>query len=328
MKRVLMAWIVLSVFLFFATAPAVKSLAADSAGGERKVATVNGTVITQGQIDKESSRFEQQMSMRGGGEQASMDPAEVKKTVLDGLVARELLIQQSKKSGVTVADAEVDEHMSTLKKRFPTEADFTNTLAKMNLSEADLKSQYRQDMMVKKTIDQEVTSKVTVTGEETKAFYDGNPEVFKTPEVVRASHILVKVDSKATDAEKAKAKEKIEKIQARIKKGEDFAVVAKETSECPSSAQGGDLDFFQRGQMVKPFEDAAFAMKAGDTSGVVETEFGYHIIKVTDKKSPGVASYEEMKDKIEQHLKQQKTGQQLTQYVDQLKSSAKIEFEK
>jgi peptidyl-prolyl cis-trans isomerase C len=216
-----------------------------------------------------------------------------------------------------------------LKKRFPNEAEFDNLLKKMEISEADLKTQFSQDMAIKKLIDQQVASKVTVSDEDTKAFYDGNPEVFKTPEMIRASHILVKVDPQATDEEKAKAREKINDAQKRVQKGEDFATLAKELSDCPSSANGGDLDFFQKGQMVKPFEDAAFALKPGAVSDVVETQFGFHIIKVTDKKDAGAMSYDEIKGRIEQHLKQEKVNQQLSQYVDQLKGKAKIEtFEK
>jgi len=108
-----------------------------------------------------------------------------------------------------------------------------------------------------------------------------------TPEMVRASHILVKVDSKATAEEKAKALGKIKDIQKRIQSGEDFAQVAKEVSDCPSKENGGDLNFFQRGLMVPPFENAAFSMNPGDTSDIVETVFGYHIIRVTDKRAAG-----------------------------------------
>ncbi len=321
MKLVFTACVSIFAFAFLAA----HVFAEDKNSDGPKVASVNGAVITQTELDKEAGRFEQQMAMTG--QPASSDQlADMKKKVLEGMVNRELLVQQSKKLGVKVEDSEVDAQLASLKKRFPNEADFTNALGKMNTSEEELKTQFRRDMTIKKMIDQEVMSKVSLSNEEAKTFYDGNPDFFKMPETVRASHILVKVESNESEADKAKAKEKISQIQKRIKKGEDFAAVAKETSDCPSAAKGGDLDFFQKGQMVKPFEDAAFALKVGDVSDIVETQFGYHIIKVTDKKDASTAPFDEVKEKIEEHLKQQKSNQQVTQYIDQLKAGAKIEI--
>jgi peptidyl-prolyl cis-trans isomerase C len=144
--------------------------------------------------------------------------------------------------------------------------------------------------------------------------------------MVRASHVLVKVDKTATAEQKAQALEKIKAVQKRIQSGEDFAKVAKEVSDCPSKDNGGDLNFFQKGQMVAPFENAAFSMKPGQTSDIVETEFGYHIIKVTDQKAAGTMSFDEVKPRIEQHLKTEKMSQELPKYVETFKSKAKIEI--
>jgi peptidyl-prolyl cis-trans isomerase C len=289
-----------------------------------KVAVVNGTVISRTDYDKELSRLERQLAM-GGRTPNPTDMTDMKQRVLEGLVDRELLKQESKKQGISVSDADVNQQVGALRQKFSSEKEFTDALAKMNLSEADLKSQLRQDMAIKKLIDQQVASKVTITPDEMKEFYNSHSELFKAPEMVRASHILIKVESNATDADKAKARERIVAIQERIKKGEDFAAIAKEASECPSGANGGDLDYFQRGQMVKPFEDVAFSQKPGTVSNVVETQFGYHLIKVTDKKDAATVSFDDVKVKLEDYMKQQKINEQLGQYVAQLKKGAKIE---
>ena len=165
-----------------------------------------------------------------------------------------------------------------------------------------------------------------VTPQEVKAFYDGNPDIFKTPEMVRASHILVKVEEGASGEDKAKALEKIKTIQKRLQSGEDFAKVAQEVSDCPSKDDGGDLNFFHKGQMVPPFEKAAFALKPGETSDIVETEFGYHIIKLTDKKEAGTMSFDDVKSRIQQQLINEKMTQEYHKYVEALKSRAKIEI--
>jgi peptidyl-prolyl cis-trans isomerase C len=301
-----------------------KPAVSNTGASKDKVAVVNGTVITRSEYDTEMSRFERQMAMSGQAQNPA-EMSEMKGRVLDGLVDRELLKQDAKKLNISVDDNDVNQQVAILKQKFGTEKEFTDTLTRMNMSEADLKSQLRQDLAIKKLIDQQIASKVTITPEEMKAFYDSHPEFFKAPERVRASHILIKVEPSASAADKAKARERIVAIQERLKKGEDFAAIAKESSECPSGANGGDLDYFQKGQMVGPFEDAAFALKPGTTSDIVETQFGYHLIKVTDKKDASTVAYDEIKPKIEDYMKQQKVNELLTQYVGQLKKGAKIE---
>jgi peptidyl-prolyl cis-trans isomerase C len=137
----------------------------------------------------------------------------------------------------------------------------------MNLTEADLRFQFERDLAIRKLLDDQIGGKITVSEKESRAYYDSNLESFKKPEQVRASHILIKVDPGADEAKKAEARTKIESLQAKLKKGEDFGALAKEYSEGPSGPKGGDLGFFGRGQMVKPFEEAAFSMKPGQVSG-------------------------------------------------------------
>jgi peptidyl-prolyl cis-trans isomerase C len=301
-----------------------KSTVASTGASKEKVAVVNGAVISRADYDSEIARFERQMTMSGRAPD-TQELSEMKKRVLDGLIDRELLKQETVKKGISVDDKEVDQQLATLRQRFSSEKEFTDTLAKMNVTEAGLKTQLRQDLAIKQLIDQQIASKVTVTPEEVKTFYTSHPELFKASEMVRASHILIKADPNASPEDKAKARDRISAIQQRVKKGEDFAALAKESSECPSSANGGDLDYFQRGQMVGPFEDAAFALKPGTVSDIVETQFGYHLIKVTDKKDASTVGFDEIKGKIEEYLKQQKVNEQLAQYVGQLKNGAKIE---
>lgn len=310
--------------LFLAAGSAVSTFGAEGNQKEETVLMrVNGEPITQETLDREMTRFEGQATLPDQSPDATKQEA-IRKKVLDGMVDRMLLLQQSKKLGIEATDAQVDEEMNRFKAKFPSPEQFEGMLARMKMSEAEVRAEYQRRMAIRAVIEREVAPKATVSDEEIKAFYDQNPSLFKVPERVRASHILVKMDPKAPDQEKAKAREKILSVKKRAET-EDFASLAMTNSDCPSAPKGGDLDYFQRGQMVAPFEEAAFALKPGEMSDVVETQFGLHLIKVADRKEAGVMPFEEMKPTIEEHLKQQKISDQLTAYIAELKSKANIE---
>ena len=312
---------------FASDEPSKKAAEKDAASTKQNkanAATVNGKAITMSDYQAEIDRLNRQISMTGR-QPDEKEMQTLKQRILDNLIGRELLRQETVKRGIKADDAEVNAQLDAVKKG-TTPENFANSLKQMNMTEPELKDYFASQITIKKLVDKDLASKIVVTPEEVKAFYDGNLDVFKTPEMVRASHILVKVDKTASDEEKAKALEKIKTIQKRIKSGEDFATVAKEVSDCPSKDNGGDLNFFHKGQMVAPFENAAFSMKQGEISDIVETEFGYHIIKLTDRKTAGTMSFDEVKSRIEQHLKNEKMSQEFPKYVETFKSKAKIEI--
>jgi peptidyl-prolyl cis-trans isomerase C len=142
---------------------------------------------------------------------------------------------------------------------------------------------------------------------------------------VRASHILIKVDPKADESQRATARKKIDKIQQKLQQGEDFAALAKEFSQGPSSVKGGDLGYFGRGQMVKPFEKAAFGLMPGDVSGIVETRFGYHLIKVIERRPETTMAFKDIKGRLGRYLMQEKVRREVNLYVQKLKKKAKVE---
>ena len=307
--------------LFLVTLPA---MAQEQASSEKNAAVVNGVVIPMEQYTKELNIQIDRVSQQGG--QVTDDQmAELKKNILESLIEREVLFQQSQKAGIQITDKIVDDQLADIKKRFPNETEFKSALDKMKLSEDEVKGQIKQGLSIKELIDQQITSKVVITDEESKAYYDKNTQMFKQPEQIKASHILVKVDAKADEAKKTEARKKIEAVQQKLKDGGDFADLAKEYSEGPSSTKGGDLGYFGRGQMVKPFENAALALKPNEVSDIVETRFGYHIIKVFDIKPEQTLAYADVKSKIIERMKQEKIEKEAGQYLDKLKKEAKIE---
>ena len=291
---------------------------------EGKVATVNDVVITQAQFDMEMGRVQARLSQSGRAP-GQPEIAQIRQAVLDNLIARELLYQESKKKGFKASEEEVNKQLQALKARFPSEAEFQTALTNMNVSEAELRSQIGQDLAIGQFINDTFVAKITISEAEIKAYYDNNPQFFTKPEQVRASHILIKVEPQADAVQKDKARKTLKMVQQKLQTGEDFGALAKEFSQGPSSSNGGDLGFFGRGQMVKPFEDKAFAMKTGEVSDIVETRFGYHLIKVTDKQPESKLAFAEVKEKSEQHLKQQKVQQEIGAYVEKLRADAKVE---
>jgi len=144
---------------------------------------------------------------------------------------------------------------------------------------------------------------------------------------VHASHILIRTPEQADAAAKAKARSQAGDLLAQLNKGADFADLAKKHSQDPGSApNGGDLGFFSKGQMVQAFEQAAFGLKPGQTSDIVETPFGYHIIRVSEAKAGRDLNYDEVKAQIDDYLKQQLRDQKSQEFVDQLKAKSKVEI--
>ena len=291
-----------------------------------EVAIVNGSKIMRADFDREM-RVARQNFSRMGQAPSDVQLSKLKEEVLDRLITLELLYQESKKTGIKVDEAQIDEQLASLKKRFAGQqgGGFEKMLSRMNISEADVKSQMRRSMAVQKFVDAEFVQKTTVSEAELKSYYDSNTDLFKQSEQVRASHILASIDSQKGGADKAEARKKIEDVQEKLLDGEDFSKLAKEFSQCPSSGKGGDLGYFQRGQMVRPFSEAAFAMEPGEVSDIVETRFGYHIIKLTDKKPPGVMAFNDVKEKIKERLTQEKVEKEVELYIETLKKNAKVE---
>jgi len=186
---------------------------------------------------------------------------------------------------------------------------------------------FKNNFLANEFLRKEVAAKVTVSEDDVKSYYDTHQDEFKTPEMVKARHILIKVDKSASEEDKKQAQKKAEDILSKIKAGEDFAKLASEFSDDPGSkSKGGDLDFFARGRMVKPFEDAAFALKPGEVSGIVESPFGYHIIKVEERKEAGVEPYDTAKDKIKQKLVQERAKSTVTEFIEKAMKDANVEL--
>ena len=298
--------------------------AAEQAPDGDKVATINGQTITRTELDQELQPVIQRMSMQGQQPQPEQ-VAEIREKVLDSLINRELLTQDAKDQGVTVEPEALDAQMEQIRGQFPEEAQFREALSQMGIDEETLRAQMHQRILIQKLIEERIAKDVTVTDEEAQAYYAAHPEQFEKGERLRARHILIKSEPDASDDDKQKARQTLEEVQGKLKKGESFADLAKEYSEGPSGPKGGDLGYFERGQMVKPFEDAAFALKDDEVSEIVETRFGFHLIKAVDRKGESTTEFAEVKDQIKSQLKRQAVQDAVGEYLEALRAKAEIE---
>jgi peptidyl-prolyl cis-trans isomerase C len=296
---------------------------APSPGNE--IASVNDKPIFKNKYDLELDVF-QRRAAEEGRQLSDTDLKILKHQILENLIDTELLYQQSQKEGIKVDEQDINEQIETIRKRFSDEAEYKKALEGMGVSEKEIRTDIQRGLAISQLLDINVGQKVTVTEEESKNFYNNNPDMFKQPEQIKASHILIKVAPDAEESKKVQARKKIETIQKKIHQGQNFGLMAKTNSEGPTAQREGDLGYFTRGQMVKPFEDAAFALNIGEVSEIVETQFGYHLIKVTDKKPARTIPYKEVQPMLDQHLKNEKEKTEIQGYIENLKKSATIKI--
>ncbi len=290
------------------------------------VAKLNGKDIKKDELLKEAQSLKGQIG--GAALPAALPPAFYRQ-VLDGMIARNVLMADAAAQGIKVSDAEIQQQIGQLRSHFPTPDDFQKALAAQGMTEAGLTATAREQLTVQKYVDTVVMANVAPANDAAaKTFYDQNLEKMKQPEQRHLRHILIKVDKGASEADKAKAKAQAETVLAQLKKGGDFAALAKANSGDPGSKDnGGDLSFIRKGQTVPTFEAAAWALQTKDQlSPVVESPFGYHIIQLVEIQPAKTMTFEEVKPKIVEYLKQQQGQEHVKAKIEDLKSKAKIEY--
>ena len=286
------------------------------------IADCNGDTIPKAEFENAVRAVEQ----RAGGSVPPEKRDEIYRGVLDDLVAYRLLKQEVASRQMTATDAEVEQRITAFKQQMGSEANFRAALQAQQITEAKLREDAKTDILVNKLLEQEVNQKVLVKPSDISAFYEKNPDRFQQSESVRAAHILVLVPQGADEKTRAAAKAKAETALKAAKAGQDFAQLARRYSNDASAQRGGDLGFIPKGQMVPAFEAAAFALEAGQVSDLVETQFGYHVIKALEKRPARIVPFVEAAAQIEQFLEQQQRQEKGKALVEQLKSKGKVQI--
>lgn len=301
-----------------------------SSGSSEVVATVNGSDIYKDIFDKTAAKVGKEYEMIFGEEIWSSDIGNgktfkdtFKDEILNVMIMQSLVAAEAVKEGITVSQEEIESEVKSYLDYISNVPGYTDYLKTNNIDEEFLKEHFRLNLIFEK-YRSKVMSQSEITDEEVKVYYQENIKDY-TKEEIKASHILLgtldEFNQSIPENEKSEKLELAKEILRRAKAGEDFALLAKEYSDdTASGVNGGDLGYFPRGIMVAEFEEAAFALDSGQVSDIVETAFGYHIIKVFDKKSE-VITLEDEKENIIARMQYD----MYNKIVEELESGAKIE---
>lgn len=291
---------------------------------ETVVATVNGEEIKQAEVNAEVAKAAARMRGRVPPERMAQMQERLAEQALDAMITRRLLLKAIADEKVDVSDEDYADAMEKITASLPPGTTIEDIYTRSNVTAEEFKKDLSIDLRINKLLETH-TESIPEPGEEIlKSYYEDNKAQFEQPESVQASHILLAFDAADTDATKAEKKAKIEELRKKIVDGEDFAKCATDNSDCPSKARGGDLGTFQRGQMVPEFEKAAFSQKPGEVGEVVETQFGYHIIKVSEHLEPKTIPFDEVKEKLGKYLRTQDRRKAAEDYIEELKSKSEV----
>ncbi len=283
--------------------------------------SVNDSALTRGEAMR-------QVQLRLGGppppdmsaERVEAIQRQVLSKVIDEFVKRELLLREADRLKIEAPEEDVEKTLAGIRQRTPEGRDPKGILSEGPAGQDSLRNEVIVGIRVEKLLAAALPPVAEPTEAELAAFREEHREKLAMPERVQARHILLKVEAGASDEQKAAVREQADTVRQKLLDGADFATLAQEVSACPSASRGGDLGMFPRGKMAKPFEEAAFSQAVGEIGPVVETPFGYHIIRVDQHLAPGLVDDEQ----IAAVLKQRGRAQALADYVRGLQRSADI----
>lgn len=300
---------------------------ATKAAADGVAVTVNGVAIMETDIEADIKK----MTAQAPPAYVEQNKERFRQQALDRRIAIQLIAEKAKAAKITVTEEDIRAQVKEIiaQQRMSVE-EFKKMLKSRGMDYDEWEQQVQWGVMLGRLVEADFGDQLTITDTDANNFYSANIKQFDTPEQVRASHILVQPDTTDPNTEpneaKAKALAKAQDLLKQIKEGADFAELAKATGGYPSAPRGGDLGFRPIGVWDEPFEKVAFELKIGQTSDVVETRFGYHIIKVTDRKEASHKTFEQAVDEIKSTLKRRKQNELFQKYLVQLRTEAKIVY--
>lgn len=315
---------------------------------DKVIVTVDNSPIYKKEFNERFKPFEQKFKVIKQKDTKKMLSLIYKAQITEQLIVDEIMNNEIEKRNIKVDEKDVDKKIDTIIEKIGGRTKFEIALAKQDISEDKIREDIKKDLKIEKLADSLVVS-LGISDGEAKKFYEKNKDKrFSHPKMVRARHILIsasedeikaqikaddeKIDegelNTKTEERMAELRKKAEKVLSKVKRHPDeFPEIAKKYSDDTQSAiKGGDLGFFDENEMVPEFSKAAFSILPGRISGIIQTDFGYHIIKVEDKKEKGFTPYDEVKEEIKAHLKDKQRLEAIQDLVKASKNEAKIEY--
>ena len=289
------------------------------------IINVDGAKLTKDQLESEVKKKVSAIKKQVPADQIKQVTENIRKQVINDFTVRTILTNEVSRLNISVSDSEVTDAINRLKSGLPQGMTIEDFMAKNNMNKEKMQEEIRFGIKVNKMVLSQISGKIKPTDKEIDKFYKKNKDKFQMPESVRVRHILVAKAAGDDDKVRAEKKAKAEDLRKQLLAGADFAELAKKNSDCPSRQSGGDLGVFTRGDMVKPFEEAAFSQEVNAIGPVVETDFGYHIIQVLERNAPKILALDEkMKGNISAFLVQQKQQEAFDAMIKKLRNKANI----
>jgi len=295
------------------------------AGEADTAAQVNDTVITRQRVQHGVEALMQAKRLNYGGLTHPAQYKEMERQVLDELIGQELLWQEAKRQGFAATGTELEQLLDQMRKRYSSDEAFLADLRQGGFTAETFKEDVSRQIAVRHFIEETLVKRIAISEQEVHDTYVANQAQLIQPEQVRAKHILIGVAPTADDAAIAEARTKIESVLAEAKAGADFAELAARHSADATAAKGGDLGFAARGVFVKPFEDAAFSLKAGEVSDVVRTRFGFHLIKVEARLEARPLTEPEAAPQLRRYLASKKLQEAVQEEVNTLRAKGHVD---
>ena len=292
-----------------------------------KIAKVNGFEVNKQAVGFELDRLVRFYISHGMTMQEIKDNLpKLQEKALDQAIGARLLLERSQQLDIAVSAADIDAEVAKVVEQVGGEENFRKALAAQNITDEAFRKELEKGARVNKLVEQACTGVEEPTEQEVTDFYEAHKSEYVSEPKVLCQHILVKVEDNSTSDEKSAAFEKILAIKDRIAAGGNFAEEAQKHSDCPSGREGGSLGWFGPGMMVPEFDKVAFEMKKGEVSGVVTTQFGYHIIYKADERPGGQQTLVDVHDQIKDYLRHGARGKAVDAFVAELREKAEIEF--
>ncbi|MDA8139894.1 MAG: peptidylprolyl isomerase [Desulfobacteraceae bacterium] len=290
---------------------------------ESPLASVNGSIISSKELEWETKQLAIEMRLRNQplNEQQIR---QLRNDLIENLIDRELLYQHAQSKQIQIRPQWVDAALSEFKGKLGGNSALQSFLTEADLSQMQLKERLAKGLTVQRLLRREPVQSIKVSEAEIQAFYRNHKELFQQGEEIRVKHIFVAVNDMNDENRRTEGLEKIKALKARIDQGANFAVLALEYSDCPSKTRSGDLGYLTRDQLTPSFAAAAFELAPDAVSDIVTTRFGYHLIKMIDRRPPSTVAYAEVRDKIERTLRRDKENDAVTNYINKLKRQSEI----